>query len=575
MTGTALAFTLIALLGLQPETSVAADAAITKAACRIPQEELVRTMKGLRLDHSGDIQLFTAEPDYVGSELPHIAPFDYIQEVPMFWYGPGYIKAQGAVKQPAETPDIAPTQADLLGFDAFDPPDGRVLTEALEPASVRQTPPKLIVTYVWDASGMVVLDRWKKNWPYLRSLIPEGTWYDKATIASSPASTAQIHAEMGTGAYPRNHGVVGHHYRIGQEHVSPWRGVPTMPILPTLADLWDRANGNEPKIALSGTVGIHLGMASHGSLWGGGDKDIAILREPDGALSLGVEGVQWRLTANVAPFFEFPSYANELPGIETYFDETDMLDGKKDKKWHDQPLSLDDPETLAGFETPARIPYQQKLVEEVIKREGMGQDDVTDMLMVNNKLIDSLAHIGRGLDGVEMGDAVATQDAYLKRFIAFLNQEVGEGQWAMVLTADHGATPYPTTSGAFVVSPGKIASMIQTEFDKDDDDTPIVGGDLPTSGFVQPTQVFLNRAELEDNHATVEDVAKFIMTMTKQETWQTWAPDPGDAKDRAFSAAIPADMMAGLPCLKSSGSGADGSEDLGQSPAGDAGQEPA
>ena len=70
----------------------------------------------------------------------------------------------------------------------------------------------------------------------------------------------------------------------------------------------------------SGTVAIHMGMESHGSLWGGGDKDLAVLREPDGAVTLGVEGVQWRLTNNVAPFFEFPAYANEIPGIETYFE---------------------------------------------------------------------------------------------------------------------------------------------------------------------------------------------------------------------------------------------------------------
>ncbi|MEX2420548.1 MAG: alkaline phosphatase family protein, partial [Actinomycetota bacterium] len=437
-------------------------------------------------------------------------------------------------------------------------PDGKVLTEALELASVRKEPPKLIVTYVWDAAGTVVLDEWPKSWPYLKSLIPDGTWYDNSTIASAPASTAQIHAEMGTGAFPRNHGVVGHHYRIGNYHVSPWRGVPTMPILPTLADLYDRANGNEPKIALSGTVAIHLGMESHGSLWGGGDKDIAVLREPDGAVTLGVEGVQWRLTNNVAPFFQFPSYANELPGIETYFKETDIIDGKQDQKWRGHPLSLDDEQTLAGFETPARIPYQQKLVEEMIKREGLGKDSTPDMLFVNNKLIDTLAHIGQGLNSVEMSDAIETEDKYLERFVDFLNKEVGEGKWAMVLTADHGATPFPKASGAFVISPGKVASLIQNEFDKDDDDQPIIGGDAPTSGFVQPTQIFLNHEELAGNNVTVEEVAKFVMTLTKEQTYNSVPPSQADANEKVFPAAIPGDMLAGLPCLQAQGSGGQG-----------------
>ena len=84
---------LLGLLSVQPSSAAPAD--LRKVACGVPQIELVRTLRGLRMDRSGDIQLFTKQPDYVGSGLPHIAPFDYIQDVPMFWYGPGYIKGRG------------------------------------------------------------------------------------------------------------------------------------------------------------------------------------------------------------------------------------------------------------------------------------------------------------------------------------------------------------------------------------------------------------------------------------------------------------------------------------------------
>ncbi len=555
---------LVAVMGL-PSTSSAAEKEIAKAACgNVPKIQLIRTLRGFRMDHSGDIQLFTREPDYVGSGLPHIAPFDYIQEVPMLWYGPGYIKAQGAVKRPVLTPDIAPTEAALLNFAGFRSPDGKVMGEALEPAAQRKEPPRLIVTYVWDASGDVVLDRWKKNHPYLDSLIPEGTWYENATIASSPASTAQIHAEMGTGAFPRNHAVIGHHYRMGSTHAAPWKGVPTMPILPTLADLYDLANDNEPKIALSGTVAIHMGMESHGGLWGGGDKDIAVLREADAAVfeagqkeTLGAEGVEWKLTPALEPYFTFPSYANELGGIDDYFKETDMLDGKQDGTWRGHELSLDDKETLGGFETPARVGYQFRLVEEMIKREDLGQDDVPDMLMINNKLIDSMAHLWRGLDGIEMGDSVKMQDRYLEKFVNLLNQEVGEGKWAMVLTADHGATPFPKASGAFVISPGKVGNLITAEFDTDGDDQPIIGGagaDIGgVGGFVQPTQIFLDHQELADNKVSIEQVAKFVMDIPKSQVNENAPPTGAEADEPAFAAAVPADMLAGLPCVKGDG----------------------
>ena len=88
----------------------------------------------------------------MGSGLPHVGPWDYIQTVPMFWYGPGFVRAQGEVGRPVTVAGIAPTAAQLLKFDGFHAPDGQPMTEALLPAGERKIP-KLIVTMVWDAGG--------------------------------------------------------------------------------------------------------------------------------------------------------------------------------------------------------------------------------------------------------------------------------------------------------------------------------------------------------------------------------------------------------------------------------------
>lgn len=537
---------LVLLLSLTPVASPAAGADLTKIGCSIPKIQLERTLRGFRADHSGDIQLFTKEPDYVGSGLPHIAPFDYVQEVPLVLYGPGYIKAQGPIKRPTFNTDIPATMAELLDFKEFTAPDGKSLSDALEPAAQRSEPPRLIVLMVWDAGGKVVLNQWPHDWPYLKSLMDkEGTSYSKSTIGSSPASTAQIHAEMGTGAFPAHHGVVGHHYRIGEVHVSPWKDPATEPILPTLADLYDRDMGNKPKIGLSGTVAIHMGMESHGALWGGGDKDIAVLREADAALNprgtLGMEGIEWKLSPALQGYFTIPSYVNDLQSIADFFPETDVLDGKRDNKWRGEPLDVFDKVTLGGFETPARVGYQQRMFTEVMKREGFGQDAVPDLMFINEKLIDSRIHIGHGLNGPETGDAVKIQDLYLKKFVGFLNNQVGVGKWAMIMTADHGATPYPKVSNAFVISPGKIAQVIKDQFGDD------------TVQFVQPTQIFLNKEALTSSGHSVEDVAKFVMTIKRSQVNQFGPPtaaneNPPDSPP--FEAAIPADLLPNLPCVK-------------------------
>ena len=47
----------------------------------------------------------------------------------------------------------------------------------------------------------------------------------------------------------------------------------------------------------------------------------------------------------------------------------DQADGKLDGKWRDNDID----EFLQGFDTPARTPYQQRVVEAVVKREDFGR----------------------------------------------------------------------------------------------------------------------------------------------------------------------------------------------------------
>jgi hypothetical protein len=143
----------------------------------------------------------------------------------------------------------------------------------------------------------------------------------------------------------------------------------------------------------------------------------------------------------------------------------------------------------------------------------------------------------------EMKDAVVAQDAALKDLIGFLNDEVGQGQWAMVLTADHGSIPDPKVSGAFQISATPMAAGINATFDHDGDDTHIVQ-------LIQPTQIFIDTAELTQNGYTLGDVARWVMGLTKSDVAQPGVVVPPDqANDPVFQAAFPSAMMSHLPCL--------------------------
>ncbi len=509
---------------------------LVKLACSLPHDELLRIWRGWRPDRGAQLSFVPDEPNFVGSGLPHVGPWDYIQSVPMFWYGPGYVRAQGEIDRPVTSAGIAPTAADLLKFDGFHAPDGQPMTEALLPAGDRAIP-KLVVTLVWDAGGLNVLEEHPNAWPFTKSLIPKGTWYTDATVGSSPTSTAQIHATIGTGAFPRHHGIVGHNMLVAGQITPPWNQGPSFLVEPTFADIYDRAMGNEPVAGIVGTVDIHFGMLGHGSFFSGGDRDIALTRSVLGGETLTDEGFEWNLPERDAPYYELAGYANDVGGFEQDKRALDQADGQRDGDWRDNDIE----ELLAGFDTPARTPYQQRVVESVIVEEGFGADDVPDLLYLNFKEIDYVSHVW-SMNSPEMLDAVVAQDEAMKALVTFLNREVGKGDWAMVLTADHASMPDPAVSGGFQISTGPMQAMIDERFGRP--------GGPEIVELMQPTQAFLNLEELEANGHTVEDVARFMMTFSQAQTAGGGVvPNPGQENDVVMTAAFPSALMQDLPCL--------------------------
>ncbi|MFN8233527.1 MAG: alkaline phosphatase family protein [Actinomycetota bacterium] len=522
----------------RPARAAEGDQDLVDLACSLPHEWLLRTWRGWRPDRSAQLSYFPIQPDFVGAGLPHVGPWPYVQDVPMLWYGPGFVPARGEVGRPVTSAGIAPTVARLLRFDGFTAPDGQPMTEAIAPGDEAKDPPRLIVTMVWDAGGMNVLDAHATAHPFYDSLIAKGTDYTDATVGSSPTSTAQIHATIGTGAFPNHHGLVGHHLTVGGKLTTPWQEGPAFLIEPTLADVYDLAMDNEPVVGIVGTVDIHFGMLGHGSFFSGGDRDIALTRSVVGGETLTDEGFEWNIPPRDAPYYELAGYANDVPGFEQDVRRVDQADGQLDGMWRGNPID----ELLQGFDTPARTPYQERVVETVIRREGFGADAVPDLLYLNFKEIDYISHVW-GVGSPEMNDAVIAQDRALRRFVGFLNRTVGRGRWAMVVTADHGAMPLPEDSGGFQISTAPIEAGIDERFDTDGDDVPVVD-------LVQPTQVFLNVDELDQNGFTVSDVARYVMTLTQAQTAGGGTTvDPATANDLVFQAAFPSDLMAELPCL--------------------------
>lgn len=509
--------------------------ALARAACReVPHEVLLRTWRGMRLDRSGDIQLIPREPNFVNGGLTHATPFAMTQDVPLLLYGPGFVRP-GVYDRPITLADLAPTLGAILKFP-FDTPDGDPQTQALLPEAERGLP-RLVVTVVWDSAGADVLERWPETWPYLRSLSRRGAWFTHVTVGASPSNTPVGHSLIGTGTFPRSNGFVDEYIRVNGRLQKPNENGPGFLLDPTLADLYDRAMGNRPKVGAVATLAAHIMMMSHGSMWGGGDRDIAITREKEFGRTAGEEDVRWNLTSDMAPFYRLPRYVNDLPPLSEYVDDLDRADGALDGRWRDNDIAM----LANGFDTPARTPFQETLIETVIEREGFGADEVPDLLFLNYKAIDTIGHLFSA-DGVEMSDALRVQDETLRRLVAFLDERVGRGRWVMAVTADHGTQRDPAVSGAFMIDIRKLEAGLTSTFDDEDE--------MPLVQKIRPTQIWLNRDELAERGLTLEQAAQWLVGLTQEETYKNEnLPAPGREGERVFAAALPSSILDRLPCL--------------------------
>lgn len=506
-------------------TPISARSPVTRAACSLPRPFLERTARGIHGARSGDLQIVTRQPDFVGPGYPHSGPWPYLQRVPMLLYGPGYIEAGRSVGRPVTSAALAPTFAELIGYDMAATAEGP-LTEALVPEAARPEPPRLVLTLVWDGGGRIVMRTWPRSWPNLKSLMAQGTWYGRATVGSSPSVTPAVHATIGTGEFPREHAMIDQTMRVDGRIVTPWSAGPSRLERPTLGDLFDPTTQNQALVGTVATEPGHLGMLGHGTSSEGGDEDLAVLKATG-------PGPRWGLAAPLDTAFSFPAYVNEVGGLAEAAADLDRRDGRKDGRWRGHRIAA----LKGGFDTPARIPYQTAVVREIIRREGFGKDQIPDLLYVNSKLIDLVGHRWT-LNSPEMQDTVRIQDADLLAMIDMLNQEVGMGRWVLALTADHGVNPNPAVSGAVTLDRARVTRALTERFD-DGDGVPLVQA-------VRPTQIFLRRSELR---AGLSAVSSFLLGLTRGDLAAGGAP-AGKAGGPSFQAVFPTARIDALPCFR-------------------------
>ena len=463
--------------------------------CRALAGLIERVRRGNVRGVAPDLLYIPRAPNYLGVPFrpTHSGPWAYVNRVPLVLYGPPFVEPRGNIDSPATMADVAPTIARLVGFDAWPDRDGRALGEGLRIEGM----PRLVVTIVWDGGGRNVLVSHSNEWPFLSSLMRRGSSYSQMTVGSSPSVTPPIHATLGTGSWPSRHGIHAIQQRLdGGVFEDPLLNLdPSAIRLSTLADLYDRAHDNRPVAAMLASSNWHLGMIGHGAQLPGGDLDPVVLIDEDG------------FTFTNEAIFSLPGIGDRSRLLQL-IDSLDLSDGQADGAWNGDDLfgddSLEDVLTKKG--NPARVKYEQWLLEQFIVREQLGADKVPDLLFVNFKAADEAGHRW-GMSSEQVGVVIAEQDRALRRFIRFLNERVGRNQWVLLLTADHGQTPFPKQSGAWPISGAELLADANRAFDHTDNDRALATKTLPSG-------LYLDLRELRASDVSKQAIARWLGSYT-------------------------------------------------------------
>ncbi|MBA3431285.1 MAG: alkaline phosphatase family protein [Actinobacteria bacterium] len=462
-------------------------------ACALEPEWLVRIYRGYG-QRSEDLTFVHQKPNFPGAfGLPsHSGPWDYLQTVPLVFYGPEYIRAHGApLTRAASTIDVYETVGWLEDVDLPER-GGGLLGEVLKP-DAPERPPKLVVTLVWDGVGRNVLDRWPDQWPALKRMEREGTSYLNATVGSSPSITPATHASLGTGSFPRVHGVPSINYRDRDGRVrEAFQGRdPSLLELTTFADEIDLAYGNASRVGMLGFKSWHLPMMGHGLATPGGDADQLTL----------IGGEEGRLSGN-PNFYSTPPYMDGFPGLKRFAAQLDRSDGKADGKWlGNSPLAMHD--------NPAWVRYAERVLVTTLEREGYGSDEVPDLFFTNFKISDIVGH-QYTMDSPQMREVIKAQDNALRNLVGYLDREVRD--YVVILTADHGHVPSAERTGAWPVGNGELVSDLDRHFDMTTGESLV---DQSTS-----TGLFLNFDAMRQLEITGNDIAMFLNGYTIRENWR-------------------------------------------------------
>jgi predicted AlkP superfamily pyrophosphatase or phosphodiesterase len=362
-----------------------------------------------------------------------------------------------------------------------------ILTGSLLPAAAQRADgPRLAVVLVVDQLRTDYLETPRAPWHGgFERLLGEGAHFEHAEYPYMNTVTCAGHATIGTGTYPRTHGMVlngwydrerkastactddadSRHISYGREARSGSSG--KLLLAPTLADELRAHSPGSRVVTLSLKARSAIGLAGHGGT--------AVTWVDDGA----------------GHFVTSRAYGADLVGPVYEFLKRDPFDADAKKMWtlRDDPATYRYRDATVGARPqqsrtglfPHRIggakgteapfftlwqaspysdAYLERMAEAMIDAFALGQRGTTDFLGVSLSALDLVGH-AYGPESREIEDHLRRLDDTIGALMATLDRKVGRDNWVLGFSSDHGVAPIAVTTGGGRIATDDIRDRIE------------------------------------------------------------------------------------------------------------------
>ncbi len=353
------------------------------------------------------------------------------------------------------------------------------------PTSI-QTKPKLVVGIVVDQMRYDYVTRF---WDHFgdggfKRLANEGFTCKNNHFNYTPTYTGPGHASVYTGATPSMHGIIGNDWYDKESGKSVYcAGDEAYASVGTLTNAGKMSPHRMNTTTITDELRLHTQMRG---------KVIAVSLKDRGAVLPGghtANGAYWLQGGDEGNWITSTYYMQELPKWVKDFNASNIVEDYK-KPWntfkdiasylesgtdespyegkfngetttafpHDLPLLWD---ANGKFSLLKSTPYGNSITTDfalaALDGEDLGEDAITDFLAVSFSSTDYVGHM-YGVDSKEVQDTYIRLDRDLERFLKALDKKVGEGEYTVFLTSDHGANEVP----AYLIDQKIPAGYIQS-----------------------------------------------------------------------------------------------------------------